>query len=210
MPNWRERRATRKAQRELNKTTSNKLSTQDVVNNANNDLSLLDNASNNRDSTTAKHSDRVTADIKKETTGQSTISTEPGTSYVETSTPHSGGASTMLGFEPLSSSDNTTKPSTSTTTDASSYYSGVSQKRRFLPGYKNVKSESAEQHYTDEQSSGRLNKGNYVPIGHGTLTKKQKRTVKKMEKEKKRRAKRDVTDAEFTKYVEKMKKQGKI
>ncbi len=203
MPNWRQRRATRKAQRELNKTTSNKLSTQDVVNNANNDLSVLDNAKPKSRSgyTSAAHSDIVKADIKKETIGKSSI--EGHTARVESSTPHSGGVSTVLEYDPISSSDKTTDSSTSTTTDPSSYYGGTSVKRKFLPGYKNVKSKSAEAHYTDEQRSGRLDKGNYVPIGHGTLTKKQQRTVKKSEKEEKRRAKRDVKQtAKFNKYME--------
>ena len=173
---------------------------------AHNENSVVENARN--DTTTAKHSDRVKADIKKETTGQSTMSTEPGTSYVETSTSHSGGASTMLGFEPLSSSDKTTDSSTSTKAKPSSYFGGVSRPRKSkiaqaVLGSKNVKSESAEQHYSDEQSSGRLDKGGYVPIGHGTLTKKQERTVKKSAKEKKRRAKStEKQSARFTKYME--------
>ena len=95
-----------------NKANEKIKSTYDAAHNEN---SVVENARN--DTTTAKHSDRVKADIKKETTGQSTMSTEPGTSYVETSTSHSGGASTMLGFEPLSSSDKTTDSSTSTTDD---------------------------------------------------------------------------------------------
>ena len=190
-----------------NKANEKIKSTYDAAHNEN---SVVENARNNgrNDTTTAKHSDRVKADIKKETTGQSTISTKPGTSYVETSTPHSGGASTMLGFEPLSSSDKTTDSSTSTTTKPASYFGGVSRPRKSkiaqaVLGSKNVKSESVEQHYSDEQGSGRLDKQGYVPIGHGTLTKKQQRTVKKSAKEEKRRAKSTARQsARFTKYME--------
>tara|TARA_R110002020_G_scaffold386015_1_gene596873 strand:- start:443 stop:1027 length:585 start_codon:yes stop_codon:yes gene_type:complete len=174
-----------------------------TYNAAHNENSVVENARNNgrNDTTSAKHSDRVKAAIKKETTGESSHKGE--TARVETSTPRVDGVSTMLDYTPTSSSDIPSDPSTSTKTKPKSYYAGTSVKRKFLPGYKSVKSKDVEQHYTDEQSSGRLDKQGYVPIGHGTLTKKQKRTVKKSEKEKKKTAKRDVKQtAKFTKYME--------
>ena len=175
---------------------------------ANNEDSVVENARNNgrNDTTTAKHSDRVKAAIKKETTGESSYKGE--TARVETSTPTSYGASTMLDYDSASSSDTPPDPSISTKAKPSSYFGGVSRPRKSkiaqtVLGSKNVKSKSVEQHYSDEQGSGRLEKGNYVPIGHGTLTKKQKRTVKKSAKENKRRAKStEKQSARFTKYME--------
>ena len=189
-----------------NKANAKIKSTYDAAHNEN---SVVENARNNGRNDTATNAIKnpaLKAAIKKETTGESSHKGE--TARVETSTPTSYGSSTMLDYDSASSSDTPPDPSISTKAKPSSYFGGVSRPRKSkiaqaVLGSKSVKSESVEQHYSDEQGSGRLDKGGYVPIGHGTLTKKQKRTVKKSAKENKRRAKStEKQSARFTKYME--------
>lgn len=204
MPNWRQRRKQKQAQREIGRKTG-KLSTQDVVDNANNDLNVLDNAKPKSRSgyTSSASSELVKSDIKKETTGESSYKGE--IARVESAKPHSGGVSTILEYSPISSSDKTIIPPTSTKTTDTKQFSGVYDAKG-----RPVKSASAEQHYTSEQSKGKL-KG-FVDIDKTASTsnvkskvnKKQQRQVKRTEKQKTKSKKRDEkATARFNKYMEK-------
>lgn len=201
MPNWRQRRKEKKKAR-----NTGKLNSQDVVNNANNDLNVLDNAKSISKSgyTSAAHSDRVKAAIKEETTGQSTISTKSGYSTVESSTPTRGGVTTVLGYTPTSSSKQPPSTTTSTKTEPMTYYPGTSRMRTFgksqygtpktskvltgMFGMKSSPSPEVEAKWTERQ---KLNPDTMAPLGQtaSNVARSEKKASKKLERDVKKKQK---------------------